>query len=291
MKRIEEIYHYTSPEGLFSILENKAFRFTDCQFFNDKLEYNYIKKPLCTAINKLKNKLLNKDLIEDANFWLTENYEMIHYTGKTKMRYYVFCTSTERDSLNMWNYYLKNGKYQGYNIGISLEKVLHYIEGLDLKKCDFWQSRVIYSFPEQVEYLIDYISKVDYELYCCRREAKTSNDIYSLLIAAQEEIIEKIEFCRLFFKSEDFINEKEYRFVLRISDDIQENVIFTPGFMIKEGIITPYYDLKINCNIIDNIMTSPMLEEELAKKGLEMFLGKLKIENINIIKSQISIRY
>lgn len=216
---------------------------------------------------------------------------MLHCTGKAKLRYYVFCTSTKVDSLNMWNYYLKNGKYQGYNIGISLEKMLHYIESLDLKKCDFWQSRVMYSFSEQVQYLIDYIRKIDCELYYCRKEAKTADDAYSMLIAAQEEIIEKIEFCRLFFKSEDFINEKEYRFVLRISDDIKENAIFTPGFMIKEGIITPYYDLKINYNIIDNIMISPMLEEELAKKGLEIFLGKLKMENINIIKSQIPIRY
>ena len=71
---------------------------------------------------------------------------MLHCTGKAKLRYYVFCTSTKVDSLNMWNYYLKNGKYQGYNIGISLEKMLHYIESLDLKKCDFWQSRVMYSF-------------------------------------------------------------------------------------------------------------------------------------------------
>lgn len=43
MKRLEEVYHYTSPEGLVSIFKNKTFRFTDCQFFNDKLEYNYIK--------------------------------------------------------------------------------------------------------------------------------------------------------------------------------------------------------------------------------------------------------
>ena len=184
MKRIEEVYHYTSPEGLVSILNNKTFRFTDCQFFNDKLEYNYIKRPLCAAINKVKNKLLNKDLIEDVNNWLTEKYEMTYYTDKFKMRYYVFSTSIKGDSLNMWNYYLKNGKYQGYNIGISLEKILDYIESLELGKCEFWQSKVMYSLFEQVEYLIDYIRKIDYELHCCRKEAKISDDAYSMLIAA-----------------------------------------------------------------------------------------------------------
>ena len=37
MKRIEEVYHYTSPEGLLCILVNKTLRFTDCQLFNDKI--------------------------------------------------------------------------------------------------------------------------------------------------------------------------------------------------------------------------------------------------------------
>ena len=85
------------------------------------------------AISKLENKLLNKDLIADVNNWLNDKYE-VYYTGKAKMRYYVFCTSIKGDSLNMWNYYLKNGKYQGYNIGISLEKILDYIEILKLEK-------------------------------------------------------------------------------------------------------------------------------------------------------------
>lgn len=85
MKRSEEVYHYTSPEGLVSIFKNKTFQFTDCQFFNDKLEYNYIKKPLCVAISKLENKLLNKDLIADVNNWLNDKYE-VYYTGKAKMR-------------------------------------------------------------------------------------------------------------------------------------------------------------------------------------------------------------
>ena len=288
---MEKIYHYTSPEGMFSILQNKAFRFTDCQFFNDELEYIYIKKPLCDAISKLQNRLLNKDLIEDVDSWLVEKYEVRRDVSKSKMRYYVFCTSKEADSLNMWNYYLKNGKYQGYNIGISLEKILQYINEIDLVDCEFWQGKVMYSFSEQVEYLINYIEMLDYDLYCCRKEAKTIDDDYGMLLAAQEEIIEKMEFCRLFFKTEAFVNEQEYRFVLRIPEDINKCKIFVPGFMIKEGIFIPYYDLKIREDIIESIMISPMLEEELAKKGVELFLKKQKTKNIIIKKSQISIRY
>lgn len=79
--------------------------------------------------------------------------------------------------------------------------------------------------------------------------------------------------------------------MLRISEDMKESKVLSPGFMIKEGVITPYYDLQINHNIIENITISPMLEEKLEKKGLEILAERLKMENITISKSQISIRY
>ena len=43
-KRIRDktVYHYTSPEALVSILTNALIRFTDCQFMNDRSEYNHI---------------------------------------------------------------------------------------------------------------------------------------------------------------------------------------------------------------------------------------------------------
>ena len=149
----------------------------------------------------------------------------------------------------------------------------------------------MYSYSEQVEYLVDYIKKIDYELYWCRKEAKTVNDDYAMLLETQEKIIEKMEYCRLFFKSEAFANEQEYRFVLRIPEHLNKTKALLPGFTRKEGVFTPYYDLEISENIIENIMISPMLEKELAKKGLKIFLKRQGMENININNSGILVRY
>ena len=41
-----------------------------------------------------------------------------------EQRHFVFCMSAKQDSLNMWNYYVNNGNYQGYNIGFSVNKFL-----------------------------------------------------------------------------------------------------------------------------------------------------------------------
>ena len=58
-EKVNCVFHYTSPEGLYSILKNRTFRFTDCQFFNDKSEYVYVKRPLIKAIENILPKLKN----------------------------------------------------------------------------------------------------------------------------------------------------------------------------------------------------------------------------------------
>ncbi len=40
------------------------------------------------------------------------------------MRHFIFCASTDKDSLNMWNYYVKGENYQGYNIGLSVNDIV-----------------------------------------------------------------------------------------------------------------------------------------------------------------------
>ena len=108
-----------------------------------------------------------------------------------------------------------------------------------------------------------------------------------MLLETQEKIIEKMEYCRLFFKSEAFANEQEYRFVLRLPEHLNKTKALLSGFTIKEGVFTPYYDLETN----ENIMISPMLEKKLAKKGLKIFLKRQGMENININDSGILVRY
>ena len=78
---VDTIYHYTSPEGILSILTHKTLWFTDCEYLNDKKE--------------------GKQLGGDDGF-----------------RHFVLSTSLNDDTTAMWNYYCKNSVYLGYNLGI-----------------------------------------------------------------------------------------------------------------------------------------------------------------------------
>lgn len=288
----DNVFHYTTPLGLFSILKNKCLRFTDCQFFNDKTEYIYIKKPLENALKKLSPMLSKNLLVESTENWLKDDYEYLSKRDKKlKERYYVFCSSMEDDSLNMWNYYLKDGKYQGYNIAISIEKILEYFSCVVPQNIELWHGPVIYSILDQEEELIQLIANIDRELIMLRKDVSYNDYWESFFQKAQEQIIDTIELYRLFFKDNSFKNEQEYRFVLKIPDVNIESEYFSYNFMVKNGVFVPYYDLSISSKIINSIKISPMIEEGIAKSGLSMFLKKYSCNNIEISQSKIPIRY
>jgi len=126
------VYHYTSPDGILGILKNKELRFTDCQYLNDKGEFIYIRKPLEKAykeIIKNRNKTYEffKDFINELfarpydDFSSRNDFEenRSSYDFDTVFKFnhhYVLCASMNPDTANMWNYYVKNGVYQGYNL-------------------------------------------------------------------------------------------------------------------------------------------------------------------------------
>ena len=103
-ENIDNTYHYTSPEGMLSILQNRTLRFTDCQFFNDKLEYIYIKKPLCKVVNELAPKMRNHHFFDIVYLRLKYDNDENVKESHLKERNNDFSTSTDNDSLNMWNY-------------------------------------------------------------------------------------------------------------------------------------------------------------------------------------------
>ena len=132
------VYHYTSPEGFLGILTNQNVRFTDIRYMNDRSEGVYFVKLLLEFIEKNKgvyphaeevvNNLLGENNFKDIKALKTTNIKYRTIGGRTKpARAFLFCTCSNADSLNMWNYYVKNGSYQGYNIGFRVDAFLETI--------------------------------------------------------------------------------------------------------------------------------------------------------------------
>ena len=134
-------YHYTSPNALLSILKNQQIYFTDIRFLNDKSEDIYLVKLILDLLDEnekeypnvreVTNVLFKNNRISDLQSLNAINIDYSVPLDYIPMRKFVFCTTTESDQLNMWNYYVHNGKYQGYNIGFNIEKLL---KSFDIEK-------------------------------------------------------------------------------------------------------------------------------------------------------------
>lgn len=301
-----KIYHYTSPDGLMLILKTQSLRFTDCQFLNDKSEYTNIREPLINACSKVKDDLYDKKLL----FYLYElinkkyNYETVINFNKGRglgefksvtMRYYVFSCSRDEDSLNMWNYYLKSGSYQGYNIGLPVRELLKGFSNIKDPKISIFYGPIIYKDKIKTDVLVNSIKKTDDEL-----KANSMSDLSDIRkdIVANEIIanmLYEIENYRLFFKDKFFQNEHEYRFVIRLPIDYEtkDEKNLQLNYYLRNGILTPFCDFKFkDKEVVKAINISPMLDYNLAKEGIVQYLASHDYsENIKINISRIPVRF
>jgi len=297
-------YHYTSPEGLMGILRNKHIFFTDCQFLNDyqeRLEINNeldyfwttnrrdYDKEFCNLL-----KCIKISEYEDVDFTYIEGEE-----DSVSCRYFVMSASNNKDSLNMWKYYAKNGSYNGYNVGL-------FVPALD----DEWIDRetgvavesgdVIYSSAEKQKKIFLEVEKI-YEVWCKYKR----NEKLDLKIS--RDFKAWISYASIFFKNECFASEEEFRFVAIAPRNKLNTLFYMDGqknikmydFRIVNGVATPYLKMPFccynpeECWVIDGIGIAPTQHYEQIVNSIAQLTKSLdyKLHNFNVRKSEIPLRY
>lgn len=114
------LYHYTSGQGLYGILNSSQLHCSDVNFMNDPSERTYFLDLLEIVFEKANEckdiylELYNKSY-QDA---VTDPFDR-----------YVASFSKNPDSLSMWNYYAKGN---GYNLGLDIDKIIEVNEGKEL---------------------------------------------------------------------------------------------------------------------------------------------------------------
>jgi len=166
-----------------------------------------------------------------------------------RSRYYVFCATSLSDSLGMWNYYVKDGNYQGYNLKFRVSDLLDCFKPISNRRIDIFYGRVIYEEKDQINILQEVIKRIDTNIYDTIRNPAIDKKNYD--VVEQEfkgELLEDLEDFRLFFKARSFSAEKEYRFVIRLPLDFEyaNNDLIKTGYDMKNGLIVPFCGLKVN---------------------------------------------
>ena len=319
-------YHYTSPGAFLSILKGRKIRFTDARFLNDKTEIKYFISVLIDFLNQNKSSFplcleCVSELLKENSFNDLEDLDVskIKYNykiaeketdGKEK-RIFIFCTSADNDSLNMWNYYVNNGKYQGYNIGININKFLKVFEKIsvnNIKDFQVYYGNVLYKEKDQfkeISLYLKYIENlIDSHLNLTGKQMSTNENRSNYINIGKKMIYQYIESRAAFYKHSKFADEREFRIVIEISEDCvpkneqeatsflgPENGNMYEGFCAKNGLIVPFIQVEIPKNAIKQVTVSPIMEFEIAEKGIRELLLCNGIKDVEILHSEIPIRF
>lgn len=306
------VFHYTSPDALLSIINGRFLRFSDIRYMNDRSELIFFVKRLVEFVEKNAdiysyfNDAVNL-LLKKHKFTELKDLDIaeIDYNAATpRLRSFIFCTCTDSDSLNMWNYYASNGTYTGYSIGFSVKDFLKTFDVDDPKELDafnVYYGKVIYEEKKQFEAIKELAESI--ENYHKRYEKQFSLESAATVIRLY------IDTRGPFFKSDRFKSEKEFRFLVSISDRRiarseeeakkyfgKNNKTMVEGFFARNGLIVPYLQVSIPTNAITRLTISPMTEFLIAKSSLKELLEQKGFktnsgQEIPVFRSKIPIRF
>lgn len=102
----KDVYHYTSMDGFYNIINGKSVRVTRSDFMNDSKECSLFYE----LIEKEDNKVLLRGASDDLKT-VIENYSLFDHLKQMEkqMNYYIFSLTKQSDNLPMWYYYGDNG--------------------------------------------------------------------------------------------------------------------------------------------------------------------------------------
>jgi len=288
--QINQMYHYTTPEGLINILkQNEIFLwFTKYDCLNDTSEGIEMMTHYQAACNQLKKEQSMDDKTKLFYDYILNikpsNKQMIHFqlgpnlTGTKWLECdaYICCFSEEHNSLDLWRYYSKNKHYEGYSIGFKYDIFENYCK-IKNKKYKFEKIRVIYDNFKKEAYYKKIINKC-YELY----------ESGILLRKIGYILVDVLSKTQLIFKHECFASEKEIRAILYVP---KENSDYDIKYRTKNGFIIPYIEEKFDKKHLSDITIGPLINDEIAKNNLEQYLNSNGYKKIEVKNSKLPIRF
>lgn len=303
-------YHYTSPGAFHAIVNDGFVRFSDIKYMNDKSESVFFVKVLLDFLDEHPEDYLFTREVLDALIGRNA-YSDIQKLKVTSIlfnvfpdfeylssRNFLFCLSTEKDSLNMWNYYVQNGHYEGFNIGFNLYELIKTFDNASEQEMDcflVYYGKVIYQREKQFEIVKEIVEKIE--------TIKTFPVVHPIQFAALH-LRSDIESKGLFIKHPEFAAEREYRIVVHIADKRiphtleearkyfgENNKQIVEDFCVKNGMIVPFLKVKIPPLSISKVTISPISEFDLASKSAEEFLHIKGFTKAEVVPSKIPIRF
>lgn len=251
----KRIYHYTSADGAFGIIEKCKLWASHSSFMNDTTEWEH-------GIGRCIARLRERTSGEQVHF--TNNLALVlgGMTPESPDAFdaYVACFCDSGDNLPQWRGYAVNGA--GYALGFALDRIALSTECIPL--------RVIYS-PETRDAILD-VAMEGYVGVLTRSLAKHPNHAEETSRQVGLAYLTLMTQVLLCFKDEMFAHEREWRlveFVHRRRSDKRARVQFRAA----RGAILPYLELALGNSVSDipleEVRCGPTAAKDISRAGLE----------------------
>lgn len=257
-----KLYHYTSPAGLISILfgDLKAMTLwaSRCDTQNDALEGKVaieVYKKVCAEIDSAENIDLST-IMPTRTLLMQSKVNGKIKTARPECESFICCFSQSQDSLPMWNYYSKGNSYEGYNIGVDIDKLkdslLQSYRDLEVSSKIY---PVIYDDVEQKNLVESFMRAV-----LSKYDPKHDTSV-------RYAISNQLAMWQLLFKSKYFEHEKEVRVIISVAKPTSTKKSPVDIKYRANGMyIIPYIEMKIDKNCMTSIMFGPQQWHEKQKK-------------------------
>lgn len=228
------LYHYTTPNGLIGIVENRILWATDVFYLNDSEEFAL---GIQIARNYMEKKLADtgdNDSINGRLEWLLNELKRIGPLGKRSV--YVSSLSEEDDQLSQWRAYCAGG---GFAIGFKVGKLkeLATAQSLALKRC-------IYELGKQKLIVIAAVKSIAGPWLNSSTPWPEQNG-EGPRFETHLRLVGELSRLSPILKNKGFLEEKEYRLISEPSTSYVEGQV---KFRNQRGLVVPYREFKLNDN-------------------------------------------
>lgn len=298
----EAIYHYTTCDALKNIITSEGIRLwaSDIRCLNDESEYSE-GKAIFDRVAKRRSSAKGKrssyiNLIENIQpdcgrgFYMNNETGRYDITDSSRDHFYICSLSESQDSLAMWNYYSKSGRYEGYSLGFfpyGCSDSLHTLSGTGTSAS---LNRVIYQDIKK-EMI------VEKELSFLEAQFDVNRALAPMITTT---LARMLNFWNLTFKKECFMHEEEVRIILSTSAPAENKKALNRQvikYRTKNGLQIPYYEILLkDKRILDSIIIAPYNASEKDKRKQELILMDMINDRnypraVKITTSRIPVRY
>ena len=273
----KNLFHYTTVQGLFGIIESQCFWLTNIQYMNDLSENTHARTLIKNILNEISTK--NKYPEGFSKYLKAEYLNQTDIFGPDYNKNYIACFTNNGDSLPMWIMY---GKDCGVAIEIDLASEYQFTFA---PKCFFRD--MLYD-----EIILQRFVETAVDMYCgAYIELKADENIDDYIIDdIMENLPRDIIIYTINVKNKSFSHESETRLLYTATDCDKIKYRVKNNFIISYVEMPPRQlngDKKLP---IKSIIVGPGEEQDIVKASISDFIKSKGYNDIEIKSSIIPYR-